>query len=277
MEQQQDEANLHFLDYWRVIRSRKEIILAVTLLVVVTGTAFTLMLPKHYMADARILVREDAMDVDVFERQMPPGYNPFFLRTQYEIIQSRQILYQVINNLNLQQVWGEKLNEDGSPLDREDAYAMLSRQREGGAVPRHQPDRHPGVPRESRRRPRASPTRSPRSTATSGSRMKRREIKRAIEALENEMQKQQDKVEPGGGGARSASARSWACPWSSARAARGQDAPAAARGGPHRRARGHAGAQGALDQLEALERRRADERVGLHCEDQALAIDPRRS
>ena len=59
--EQTSESNLHFLDYWRVIRSRKEVILAVMLLVVVTGTGVTLMLPKQYAADARILVREDNM------------------------------------------------------------------------------------------------------------------------------------------------------------------------------------------------------------------------
>lgn len=36
------ETTLHFLDYWRVIRSRKEIVLAVLFLVVITGTAYTL-------------------------------------------------------------------------------------------------------------------------------------------------------------------------------------------------------------------------------------------
>ena len=38
MEESQ-ETKQHFLDYWRVIRSRKEVILAVTLLIVITGTA----------------------------------------------------------------------------------------------------------------------------------------------------------------------------------------------------------------------------------------------
>ena len=36
---------LHFLDYWRVIKSRKEIILAVALLVVLTGMAYTFTMP----------------------------------------------------------------------------------------------------------------------------------------------------------------------------------------------------------------------------------------
>ena len=191
--EQTSESNLHFLDYWRVIRSRKEVILAVMLLVVVTGTGVTLMLPKQYAADARILVREDNMDVDVFERQMPTGYNPFFLRTQYEIIQSRQILYQVINNLNLQQVWGEKQNEDGSPIGREDAYFALrgsvkvQQYRDTSIIAivvfRESPEEAARIANEI-----AAVYRDHRLS------MKRREVKRAIEVLENEMQKQEEKV-----------------------------------------------------------------------------------
>jgi polysaccharide biosynthesis transport protein len=194
MDQSTDESSLHFLDYWRVIRSRKEVILAVVLLVVVTGTAFTLTLPKIYMADARMLVREDAMDVDVFERQMLSAYNPFFLRTQYEIIQSRQILYQVINNLNLEQVWGEELHEDGTPLSREEAYGILrssvrvEQYRDTSLIAvqafRENPDEAARIANEV-----AAVYRDQRLS------FKRREVKRAIEVLENEMQKQQEKVD----------------------------------------------------------------------------------
>ena len=191
---QTSEGNLHFLDYWRVIRSRKEVILAVMLLVVVTGTAFTLTLPKKYMADARIMVREDAMDIDVFERQYVGGYNPFFMRTQYEVIQSRQILYQVINNLNLQQVWGEKLRDDGSPLTREDAFDQLSRSikveqfRDTSLISiqvyREDPEEAARIANEI-----AAVYRDQRLTA------KRQEVKHAVEVLEGEMQKQQERVE----------------------------------------------------------------------------------
>lgn len=191
---QANEGSLHFLDYWRVIRSRKEIILAVMLLVVVTGAAFTLTLPRQYMADARIMVREDAMDIDVFERQYVVGYNPFFMRTQYEIIQSRQILYQVINNLNLQQVWGEKANDDGAPLSREDAFRELSRSikveqfRDTSLISiqvyREDPEEAARIANEV-----AAVYRDQRLTA------KRQEVKRAIEVLEGEVQKQQDRVD----------------------------------------------------------------------------------
>lgn len=196
MEQQPaaDSGGLHFLDYWRVIRSRKEVILAVLLLVVVTGTAFTLTLPKKYMADARILVRDDSLDVDVFERQMPQAYNPFFLRTQYEVIQSRQILYQVINNLNLQQVWGEELSDDGTPLTREMAYELLSR-----SIKVEQYRDTSLIAIQVRREDPVEAARIANEVAVvyrdQRLSLKRRELKRAIEALETELQKQQEKVE----------------------------------------------------------------------------------
>ena len=194
---QANESSLHFLDYWRVIRSRKEIVLAVILLVVVTGTAFTLTLPKKYMADARIMVREDAMDIDVFERQYVGGYNPFFMRTQYEIIQSRQILYQVINNLNLQQVWGEKAHDDGTPLSREDTFnellhsikveqfrdtSLISIQvyREG----KEGPEEAARIANEI-----AKVYREQRLKAIED------KVKHAVEVLEGEVQKQQERVE----------------------------------------------------------------------------------
>ena len=62
------EKDIHFLDYWRVIRSRKEIILAVTLLVVVTATAYTFTRPKIYMANSRISVGQDSLNMEVFCR-----------------------------------------------------------------------------------------------------------------------------------------------------------------------------------------------------------------
>ena len=122
-EEQKKESTLHFLDYWRVIRSRKEIVLAVLLLVVITGTAYTFTLPKIYAAQSRIEVNRDNVDIDPFNpaSQFGSGYDPYFLRTQFEIIQSKPILYEVINRLNLQEVWGRK----GEKLTKEHAYKIL--------------------------------------------------------------------------------------------------------------------------------------------------------
>jgi capsular exopolysaccharide synthesis family protein len=124
-ENEKKETTLHFLDYWRVIRSRKEIVLAVLFLVVITGTIYTFTLPKIYASEARIQVNSDKADLDPFgassQLSMGSGYDPYFLRTQYEIIKSKPILYEVINRLNLQQVWGS----DGTPLPQKTAYKIL--------------------------------------------------------------------------------------------------------------------------------------------------------
>lgn len=121
---QKKETTLHFLDYWRVIRARKEIVLAVLFLVVITGTAYTLTLPKIYAAESRIAVNNDGVDIDPFNApnsSMVRGYDPYFLRTQFEIIQSKTILYEVIKRLNLQELWGSK----GEKVPLELAYKML--------------------------------------------------------------------------------------------------------------------------------------------------------
>ena len=46
------DAKLHFLDYWRIIRIRKTVILAVFLLVVVTTVVVTLILPRAYCGNS---------------------------------------------------------------------------------------------------------------------------------------------------------------------------------------------------------------------------------
>ena len=99
------ESRLHFLDYWRVIKTRKIIIFLVFLLVVLTVFTVTLFQPKIYFAAARIKVEMERPTVEVFGTQGAP-YDPFFLQTQYEIIQSQKILYPVVQRLGLQRTWG---------------------------------------------------------------------------------------------------------------------------------------------------------------------------
>jgi len=94
------QENVHFLDYWRVISSRKEIVIAVSLLVVITGFIITLAMPKVYMASAVIRVQKGTPDVAVFSPDMMQ-YDPLFLRTQFEIIQSRPVIEEVIKRRDL--------------------------------------------------------------------------------------------------------------------------------------------------------------------------------
>ena len=129
MAEEEQAGTLHFLDYWRVIRDRKEVVLAVALLTIVTGTLYTVMMPKKYTAATQIETREAEMDVDPFLNRQTQrlGYNPFFLMTQEKVMLSRPVLTKVMHNLNLQRLWGSKLNEDKAPLDAVTTLKMLAR------------------------------------------------------------------------------------------------------------------------------------------------------
>ena len=102
------EARLHVLDYWRVIKTRKAVVFAVFLLVMLVVTTITLLKPKLYLAITRIKVEQERPTVQVFENQAIPSYDPYFLQTQYEIIQSQKILHPVIERLNLMKVWADR-------------------------------------------------------------------------------------------------------------------------------------------------------------------------
>jgi len=110
--QPQQEAKLHFLDYWRIIRIRKAIIITVFLITAIIATAVTFILPESYAATCRIKVESEGKDIPT----MTPGvgnalnspYDPFFLQTTFEIMQSQVVLSNVVNELNLNAVWGRK-------------------------------------------------------------------------------------------------------------------------------------------------------------------------
>src|SRR4051812_35314499 len=95
------ETKLHFLDYWRIIRIRKTVILAVFLLVVITATLVTFILPEAYSSTARIKVDRDVSNVS-FEngRTVNMGVDPYFIQTEFETIQSERVLAKVIQDLN---------------------------------------------------------------------------------------------------------------------------------------------------------------------------------
>ena len=111
------EESLHFLDYWRVIRSRKEIVISVFLLVVMTGVILTSLMPKVYMASVVIQVKEELPDVTVF-RNEGGRFDPYFLRTQFEIIQSVPILEEVIHKRNLGKTLSVAYGYDALPPDK---------------------------------------------------------------------------------------------------------------------------------------------------------------
>src|SRR6266699_921634 len=118
------ESKLHFLDYWRIIRIRKTVILAVFLLVVITATLVTFILPESYSSKCRIKVERDQSDIIFTDARMNGGYDPYFIQTEFETIQSERVLSNVVALLDLKNEWGKKYN-DGKALKTDEAIGLL--------------------------------------------------------------------------------------------------------------------------------------------------------
>jgi succinoglycan biosynthesis transport protein ExoP len=123
-----EESQLHFLDYWRIIRIRKTVILAVFLLVVITTTAVTFILPESYMSTARIEVQKDAADITpLMPNQQSSSYDPYFLQTEFEKIRSQWVLMDVIQNLKLDERWSKRFRTE-QKLKQMETFGLLKRQ-----------------------------------------------------------------------------------------------------------------------------------------------------
>jgi polysaccharide biosynthesis transport protein len=121
------ESKLHFLDYWRIIRIRKTVILAVFLLVVFTTTAITFILPESYMSTVRIAVEKDASDINpIGFTQAAAGYDPYFITTEFEKIRSKAVLYPVIEELRLNERWAKRFGSS-EPLLTMESFEVLKR------------------------------------------------------------------------------------------------------------------------------------------------------
>jgi capsular exopolysaccharide synthesis family protein len=110
--QPQPESRLHFLDYWRIIRIRKAIIITVFLITAIVATAVTFLLPESYASTVRIRIEPDTSSDIPGISGVPnvTGYDPYFIQTEFEIIQDRVVLGKVIETLNLNDAWGKKYN-----------------------------------------------------------------------------------------------------------------------------------------------------------------------
>src|SRR2546430_17249910 len=100
------ETKLHFLDYWRIIRIRKTVILAVFLLVVLTTTAVTFILPESWSSTVRIAVEKDVSDIKPLGfPQSSTAFDPFFIHTEFEKKRAKKGLPKAIGNLKLNEKW----------------------------------------------------------------------------------------------------------------------------------------------------------------------------
>jgi capsular exopolysaccharide synthesis family protein len=95
-------------------------------LVVITATLVTFILPESFSSVARIKVERDQSDIAEFQgsRAMMGSYDPYFIQTEFEVIQSELILGKVVEELDLQKEWGKKYAA-GDRLKTPEAISLL--------------------------------------------------------------------------------------------------------------------------------------------------------
>lgn len=108
-----NEASLHAVDYWQVLRNRYGIILLTFLLVFLTAAVITQVMPKKYSSTAVVQVNSlnqgYGSNLGLLETRQ-------FFETQFEIIVTAKNLEVVADTLDLESHWG---------VDKETVVAML--------------------------------------------------------------------------------------------------------------------------------------------------------
>jgi uncharacterized protein involved in exopolysaccharide biosynthesis len=124
----------------RTARTRGKLWAALLVAVVVwffitaTTTVVTLILPDSFKAVTRIKVDRDAWPESQENQSrgvLSPGlvYDPYFIQTEFALIQSEIILGQVIDHLKLNERWGKRYN-GGTKLTMSQTIALLQSQLE---------------------------------------------------------------------------------------------------------------------------------------------------
>ena len=118
---------LHILDYWRIIRVRFVTIMLVFLLTAVTTTVVTFTMPKTYMSLSRISIEKDTSDIAPLlgMQSGPTAFDPYFIQTEFEKIQSQKVLDKVVAKCNLTEDW-KRLN-GGNLLSTIEARKILKK------------------------------------------------------------------------------------------------------------------------------------------------------
>ena len=111
-------------DFVGLLRLRKGLVFLVLTIVVLTTLGITALLPKWYLSTAKISVQKPESEMKLFQAQGNSNYDPYFIQDQFKIIQAEKILYPVITNLGLNEIFGKELN-DGVPLQPGDSYKYL--------------------------------------------------------------------------------------------------------------------------------------------------------
>jgi len=116
------EVKLHFLDYWRVVKLRMGLILLTLFLVMVTAGVTVYFTPRQYFSKVTMEVKQDySGPVEPFGPGGRQNYDPQFVATQFQILQKTEILYPVIDHLDLV----KEFSPPGQKLPLQDVYYRL--------------------------------------------------------------------------------------------------------------------------------------------------------
>jgi capsular exopolysaccharide synthesis family protein len=121
------ESRLHFLDYWRIIRIRKGIIISVFLITTLIATFVTFLMRPSYSSTSQVRIEPDTIsDVPTISEgsgtYMP--YDPYFMETEQKAILGQDVLTRVVDRLHLDEVWGKAYN-NGTPFKVSDTLDIL--------------------------------------------------------------------------------------------------------------------------------------------------------
>jgi capsular exopolysaccharide synthesis family protein len=118
------ESRLHFLDYWRIIRIRKAIIISVFFITTVIVTVVTFLMRPAYSSTAVIEIQPDVTTPGPIQYTT---YDPYFMETELNTIKGDVVLSRVVDDLNLNVEWGKKYSPDGQPLKTSDTIDYLQK------------------------------------------------------------------------------------------------------------------------------------------------------
>jgi uncharacterized protein involved in exopolysaccharide biosynthesis/beta-lactamase regulating signal transducer with metallopeptidase domain len=99
-------------------------LLGIGLLLIVLGVRLAVS-PATYQSTTRIKIERDQMDNSgLGDQRGNPSYDPYFIQTEFELLQSEVILGKVIDDLDLKSEWGKKY-ANGDRLKTSEAIGLL--------------------------------------------------------------------------------------------------------------------------------------------------------
>jgi uncharacterized protein involved in exopolysaccharide biosynthesis len=103
-------------------------LLGIGLFMIILGI-FLMLGPSTYSSTARIKIERDASTGSGPNGAPSYSYDPYFIQTEFEVIQSEVVLDKVIKGLNLNEEWGKK-HSSGQPLKTPETIGLLRKRLE---------------------------------------------------------------------------------------------------------------------------------------------------